>query len=170
VVLRFGAVALLALAGCGPRSAGPSADRDGRTTSTTQPQPTTTTIDHTALTAAGRVAASYALAARSWTPATYRAQYRRQLRLSREPLRSALRRGALTRKQLAAYRDEGAHVNATAVEVARLLRTPTQSRYAIVLDERSAAAGQNVRERFAYDVDLKRRGGAWRVTAFSVQP
>jgi len=142
VVLRFGAVVLLALAGCGPRSAGLSADPDDGRTSTIQPRPTTTTIDQTALTAAGRVAARYALAARSWTPATYRAQYRRQLRLSREPLRSALRRGAPTREQLAAYRDEGAHVNATAVEVARLLQTPTQSRYATVLDERSTAAEQ----------------------------
>ena len=170
VVLKIGAVMVLALAGCGPRSAGPSADRDDRETSTTQPHPTTTTTDQTALAAAGRVAVRYALAARSWTPASYRAQHRRQLRLSTGSLRSALQRTAPTREQLAAYRDEGAHVDATVVEATRLLQTPTQSRYAIVLDERSAAAGQNVRERFTYIVELKRRGGAWLVTAFSVSP
>jgi hypothetical protein len=161
---------VLALAGCGPRSAGPSAERDARTSSTAHPPPTTITVDQHALSAAGRVAVRYALAARSWTPASYRAQHRRQLRLSTGSLRSALQRTAPTREQLAAYRDEVAHVDATLVKVARLLRTPTQSRYAIVLDERSAAAGQNVRERFAYVVELKRRDGAWLVTAFSVQP
>ena len=170
VVLRFGAVALLALAGCGPRSAGPFADRDGRTTSTIQPQPTTTTIDQTALTAAGGVAARYALAARSWTPASYRAQYRRQLRLSTGQLRSALRRGAASPEQLAAYRDEGAHVDVKGVEVDRLLETRMQARFVVVLDERTVAAGQDVRERFTYIVELQRRDGAWLVTAFSVQP
>lgn len=170
VVLKIGAVVVLALAGCGPRSAGPSADRDARATSTPRPQPITITVDQNALSAAGRVAVRYALAARSWTPASYRAQHRRQLRLSTGPLRSALRRGAPTREQLAAYRADGAHVDATVFEATRLLQTPTQSRYAVVLDERSAAAGQDVRERFTYIVELKRRDGAWLVTAFSVQP
>ncbi len=170
VVLKIGTVMVLALAGCGPRSAGPSAERDARTSSTAHPPPTTITVDQHALSAAGRVAVRYALAARSWTPASHRAQHRRQLRLSTGSLRSALQRTAPTREQLAAYRDEGAHVDATVVEATRLLRTPTQSRYAIVLDERSVAAGQDVRERFTYIVELKRRGGAWLVTAFSVQP
>ena len=171
VVVRVGAVVLLALAGCGgPRSAGPSAERDDQATSTPRPQPTMTTVDQNALSAAGRVAVRYALAARSWTPASYRAQYRRQLRLSTGSLRSALLGTAPTRQLLAAHRDEGARVDATVVEAARLLQTPTQPRYAIVLDERSAAAGQNVRERFTYIVELKRRGGAWLVTAFSVSP
>jgi len=170
VVLKIGTVMVLALAGCGPRSAGPSAERDARTSSTAHPPPTTITVDQHALSAAGRVAVRYALAARSWTPASHRAQHRRQLRLSTGSLRSALQRTAPTREQLAAYRDEGAHVDATLVEATRLLQTRTQSRYAIALDERSTAAGQNVRERFAYIVELKRRDGAWLVTAFSVQP
>jgi len=169
-ILTLGAFVLLVLAGCGPRSAGPSADHDHRETSTTQPPPTTMTVDQNALSAAGRVAVRYAVAARSWTPASYRAQHRRQLRLSTGSLRRALQRAAPTREQLAAYRDEGAHVDATVVEATRLLQTATQSRYAIVLDERSAAAGQNLRERLTYIVELQRRGGVWLVTAFSVQP
>ena len=169
VVLKIGAVVVLTLAGCGPRPAGPSAERDARTSSITQPPPTTT-VDQNALSAAGHVAERYALAARSWTPASYRAQYRRQLRLSTGSLRRALQRAAPAREQLAAYRDEGAHVAATLVEAARLLQTPTQARYVIALDERSAAAGQNVRKRLTYIVELKRRDGAWLVTAFSVQP
>ena len=170
VVLKIGTVMVLALAGCGPRSAGPSAERDARTSSTAHPPPTTITVDQHALSAAGRVAVRYALAARSWTPASYRAQHRRQLRLSTGSLRSARQRSAPTHEQLAAYRDEGAHVDATVVEATRLLQARTQSRYAIALDERSTAAGQNVRERFAYIVELKRRDDAWLVTAFSVQP
>jgi len=169
VVLKIGAVMVLTLAGCGPRSAGPSAEREARTSSITQPPPTTT-VDQNALSDAGHVAVRYALAARSWTPASYRAQHRRQLRLSTGSLRSALQRTAPTHEQLAEYRDDGAHGDATVVEATRLLRTPTQSRYAIVLDERSAAAGQNVRKRLTYIVELKRRGGAWLVTAFSVSP
>jgi len=164
-----GLVAGLALGGCGPRSAGPSAERHDRATSTTQPKPAAAS-DQNALAAAGRVAVRYALAARSWTPASYRAQYRRQLRLSTGSLRAAVHRGAPTRDQLAAYDEDGAQVEATAVAASRLLQTTTQSRYVIVLDERSVAASQTGRGRFTYLVELQRRGDAWLVTAFSIRP
>ncbi len=61
-------------------------------------------------------------------------------------------------------------MDATVVAVTRLVESPTQARYELVLDERSAAAGQIVHQRTAYVVELQQRGGAWRVTAFSVQP
>jgi hypothetical protein len=164
----IGAVALLALTGCGPRSAGPSADRDDEPTQTQPPAATVLDIAR-ALPAAGRVAVRYATAARSWTPTTYRAQYRRQLRLSTGPLHSALQDAAPTREQLAAYRADNARQDATVVAASRLVESPTQARYELVLDERSAAAGQTVHQRTAYVLELQRGGGAWRVTSFSVQ-
>jgi hypothetical protein len=169
----IGAVALIALAGCGPRSAGPSAERNDQPTSTTQPPAAAATmldVDRRVLPAAGRVAVRYATAARSWSPTTYRAQYRRQLHLSTGSLRSALQDAAPTREQLAAYRADHARQDATVVAVTRLVEWPTQARYELVLDERSAAAGQTVHQRTGYVVELQQRSGAWRVTAFSVQP
>ena len=169
----IGAVAVLALAGCGPRSAGPSSQRDDEPTSPTLAQPAAATvldIDPAALTLPGRVAMRYAIAARSWTPNSYRAQHRRQLRLSTGSLRSALEDAAPTREQLAAYRAANARMDATVVAASRLVKSPTQACYELVLDERSAAAGQTVHQRTAYIVELQQRSGAWRVTAFSVQP
>lgn len=169
----IGAMALLALAGCGPRSAGPSADHDDEPTGTTQTQPAAATvldIDRRALPAAGRVAVRYATAARSWTPTTYRAQYRRQLHLSTGSLRSALQDAEPTREQLAAYRADKARQDATVVEASRLFKSPTQARYELLLDERSAAAGQTLHQRTAYVIELQRRQGAWRVTSISAQP
>lgn len=171
--LMIGAVALLALAGCGPRSAGPSSQRDDEATRPTRAQPDAATvldIDPVALTLPGRFAVRYARAARSWTADSYRAQYRRQLRLSTRSLRSALQDAAPTREQLAAYREANARMDATVVAVTRLVESPTQASYELVLDERSAAAGQIVHQRTAYVVELQQRSGAWRVTAFSVQP
>ena len=169
----IGAVALLALPGCGPRSAGPSSQRDDEPVSQSQAQPAATTvldIDPAALTLPGRSAVRYARAARSWTPNSYRAQYRRQLRLSTGSLRSALQDAAPTREQLAAYRADNARQDANVVAASRLVESPTQARYELVLDERSAAAGHTVHQRTAYVVELQRRDGAWRVTSFGVQP
>jgi len=171
--LLIGAVALLALAGCGPRSAGPSAERDDEPSSPTRAQPAAVgdlDIDPATLPRPGRVAVRYATAARSWTPESYRAQYRRQLRLSTTSLRSALQDAAPTREQLAAYRTVNARMDATVVAATPLVESPSQARYELVLDEHSAAAGQTVRQRTAYVVELLARGGAWRVAAFSVQP
>ena len=56
------------------------------------------------------------------------------------------------------------------VAAGRLVKSPTQARYELVLDERSATVGQTVHQRTAYIVELQWSDGAWRVTAFSVQP
>ena len=171
--LMVGAVVLLALVGCGPRSAGPSSQRDDEPTSATLAQPAAAPvldIDPAALPLPGRVAMRYAIAARSWTPNSYAAQYRRQMRLSTGSLRSSLQDAAPTREQLAAYRESNARMDARVVAVTRLVESPTQASYELVLDGRSAAAGQIVHQRTAYFVELQQRSGAWRVTAFSVQP
>ena len=169
----IGAVALLALAGCGSRSAGPSSQWDDEPTGPSLAQPAAEPvidIGPAALTLPGRVAMRYAIAARSWTPNSYAAQYRRQLRLSTRSLRGALQDAAPTRQQLEAYRAANARMDATVVAVTRLVESRTQASYELVLDERSAAAGQVVHQRTAYIVELQQRGGAWRVTTFSVQP
>jgi hypothetical protein len=171
--LMIGAAALLALPGCGPRSAGPSSQRGDDWASRSLAQPAAATvldIDLGALPLPGRIAVRYARAARSWTADSYRAQYRRQMRLSTGSLRSALQDAAPTREQLAAYRESNARMDATVVAATRLVESPTQASYELVLDERSAAAGETVQQRTAYIVELQQRSGAWRVTAFSVQP
>ena len=168
-----GAVALLALPGCGPRSAGPSSQRDDEPAGPSRAQPAAATvldIDPAARTLPGRIAVRYATVARSWTPDSYRAQYRRQLRLSTGSLRRALHDAAPTREQLAAHRVANARMDATVIAATRLVESPTQASYELVLAERSAAAGQIVHQRTAYTVELQQRSGVWRVTAFSVQP
>jgi len=119
---------------------------------------------------AARVATRFAAAARSWTPASYWSRYREQLRLSTGSFRSALRRAPPSREQIAAYRADRAHSEATVVAASRLVQTASQARYELVLDERSVAAGQTVAVRSTYGVELRQLGGRWRVAAFSVLP
>lgn len=168
IMLAASAVLLLMLAGCGARAAGPSAGH-GDLESGTQQRPSTT-VDPSAATPSGRVATRFALATRSWTPVNYRSRYREQLRLSTGSLHRALRRGAPTRPQLAAYRADRAHSEATVVAAKRLVKTSSLARYELVLDERIVAAGQTVEARSTYGVELQGRHGHWRVVAFSVLP
>ncbi|MFP5364643.1 MAG: hypothetical protein ACLGI5_18145 [Thermoleophilia bacterium] len=164
-------VLLLASAGCGgPRAAGPAAERPTPPSTTARPEPDPPTLEAGALPAPGRVALRYAAAARSWTPETYRAQYRRQLLLSTGALRSAVKRAPPTREQLAGYRADKAYVEATAISATSLMQSATQARYRLMLDESSVAAGQTVRARATYLVELRREGGRWLVTAFTIQP
>ena len=150
--------------GCGPRSAGPSAEHPTRQTTPT------VTSSASALSDPAATAVQYALAARSWTPATYRSQYETQLRLAVGRLRHELAQVPPTAHQLAAYRRDRARATATLVNVRTLLENDRQAEYAIVLDERNIAAGQQVAERTTNLVALANRAGEWRVTAFTIQP
>lgn len=167
-----GSIVLLASTGCGgPRAAGPAAERPTQTSTTARSEPDPPTLEPGALRARGRLALRYAEAARSWTPETYRAQYRRQLLLSTGTLRRALMRSPPTRAQLAGYRvDKKAFVETTAISATSLLESATQARYRLMLDESSVAAGQTIRTRATYLVELRREGGRWLVTAFTIQP
>ena len=166
-----GLTVLLASAGCGgPRAAGPAAERPTQTSTPMRSEPDPPTLEAGALRAPGRLALRYAVAARSWTPDTYRAQYRRQLLLSTGTLRSALKRAPPTRDQLAGYRADKAYVEATAISATSLLESATQARYRLMLDESSVAAGQTVRARATYVVELRWAGGRWLVAAFTIQP
>ena len=170
VMLAVSAVLLLMLAGCGARAAGPSAGHGDLESGTRPRQRPSTMVDLSAATPSGRVATRFALATRSWTPVNYRSRYREQLRLSTGSLRSALRRGAPTRRQLAAYRADRAHSEATVVAAKRLVKTSSLARYELVLDERIVASGQTVEASSTYAVELQGRHGRWRVAAFSVLP
>lgn len=164
-------IVLLASAGCGgPRAAGTAAERPTQTSTTARSEPDPPTLEAGALRVPGRVALRYAVAARSWTPETYRTQYRRQLLLSTGTLRSALKRAPPTRDQLAGYRADGAYLKAIPISATSLLESEAQARYVLVLDESSVVAGQAVRARASYLVELRREGGRWLVTAFTVQP
>ncbi len=161
-VAACAAVALLA--GCGPRSAGPSAEPAPGQTPQTAVQPATE------LSTPARTAVTYALAARSWTPETYRSQYETQLRLAVGRLRRELARVPPTPEQLAGYRRDQARATATVANVRTLLENDRQAEYSVVLDERNIAAGQQLNERTTNLVTLANRAGQWRVTAFTIQP
>lgn len=61
-------------------------------------------------------------------------------------------------------------MEATAITATSLMESATQARYTLMLDESSVAAGQTVRARATYLVELRREGERWRVTAFTIQP
>jgi len=161
-VAACAAVALLA--GCGPQSAGPSAKPAPGQTTQTAVRPASE------LSEPARTAVSYALAARSWTPATYRSQYETQLRLAVGRLRRELAQVPPTPEQLAGYRRDQARATATVTNVSTLLENDRQAEYTVVLDERNIAAGQAVAGRTTNLVVLTNRAGRWRVTAFTIQP
>lgn len=166
----------IALAGCG-RSAGGDIDESTFSTPTAPASaPTTATTPSTSpgpadpLAAAGKAATRYALAARSWTPDTYHAQYRTQVQMAVGRLRSALLRSAPTAGQIRQYRDDDASLTAQVLSLKPTLQSSTHTSFVVRLFERSVAAGQNVSSEANYAIELVRRGARWRVQAFSVQP
>ena len=158
------AAAMLAT-GCGPRSAGPSSERANPQTTKTE-----TAASTGKLSAPAALAVQYALAARSWTPQTYRSQYETQLRLAVGRLRSELERVAPTAAQIAGLRRDRARATATVANVRTLLESDLGAEYSIVLEERNVAAGQSVSGQTTNLVALARRGGQWRVVGFTIQP
>lgn len=161
----------LGLTGCGgPRPAGPSTQRDEPTSVVPQPRIARHAVDEAALPEPGSIALRYALAARSWTASSYRAQHRRQVRLAGGELRRALEDAAPTRRQIAGYRADHARLEARALAVSGGLRSSTQAEYRITLDERSTAAGRMARQRATYLTELHRRSGRWLVVTFTAEP
>lgn len=165
VAAVLGATAALTI-GCGPRSAGPSAER-----AQTQTTPAQTAVQPASeLSEAAATAVRYALAARSWTPETYRSQYETQLRLAAGRLRSELARVPPTAEQITAFRRDRARATATVQGVRTLLENDRQAEYTVVLEERHVAAGQDISERTTNLVALDRRDGRWRIVGFTIQP
>lgn len=114
--------------------------------------------------AAARVARAYALAARSWTATTYRAQYEEQLRLSTGALHAALERYPPTAAQLADRAD------AQVVSVQRVRESAAEARYSVVLKETTVTASERSRERTVNDVQLQLHDGRWLVSNFTAMP
>jgi hypothetical protein len=168
-------LATLALAGCaGPPldtaddpstptaavPAGPTAIDPDAATAPTGP----VTADPAALAAARR----FALLARTWSATTLRSQWRRQVALSAGALRGTLRRTAPAAADVARVRDDHAAATATVLGL-RLVRADDGHVEVVVgLRERVIAAGEANEQTTANQVDLVRRGRAWRVTAFTL--
>lgn len=116
-------------------------------------------------------AARYALAARNWTPATYRRSWQAQLALAAGSYRRALLAARPDARYLAGLREEGARSQA---QIADIERDPTIARPAarviVTLAEVTLAAGQAIRGPTVNRVDLRLIDGRWRVIGWTVIP
>lgn len=168
VAIAIACALVFSATGCG-RSAGPSADHHDPEATAGAAAATPEIAQHE-LTDAGLIARDYALAARRWTPATYQAQYRRQLELSTGSLHRALERLPPTSSQIAQYRGDGASLRADVESVTVRRQSATEAQFAVVLSEVSTAAGQTTTQRTVNLVALQQRGERWRVSGFTITP
>lgn len=122
---------------------------------------------------AKRVATSYALAARSWTPATMRDQWQRQLGLSAGALRRQLRRvGPPTRAEVDAMRAKRSR-SAAAVEDVAVRRGTATGRVTVLVElrERTTATDTIAVQSTRNCVTVQRgRDGRWSVVGFTIEP
>lgn len=173
-LLAIGAAITAGLAGGGAPAPGPAPD-PGPTPPESRPPDSGPAAEEarqrTPRDPAEEVAADYALAARTWTPASYRNSWERQIALA----------GGRHRRQLAASRPGAAQVGALesdrASSEARLVEARRDPRVAdpeaqvlVTLDERTVAAGQTIAGETVNRVNLRRVGGRWRVVGFTVLP
>jgi hypothetical protein len=117
-----------------------------------------------------RTALTYTLAARNWSARTYRAAWRRQLRLATSGYRRRLERARPTRAQLAELHAERASSIAIPAAPPRVSWTGRRGRAVVELHERTALAGQAVTGRTRNQVTLRRQRGGWRVTGWTILP
>lgn len=117
------------------------------------------------------LAARYALVARNWTPATYRAAWARQIELATDPLRGELETARPDRPEIEALRADDSSSRAKLVRLQRdpRVREP-RARVVVVLQERTAAAGQVIEGRTVNDVALRRTRDGWRAQGFTIVP
>lgn len=113
----------------------------------------------------------YALAARNWTPATYRSSWDRQIELAAGRYRRALIAKRPGRRELAALRKERARSEAHVLQTARDRHIrPPSARVLVTLDETTSAGGHRIRGATVNEVRLRRRGDRWLVVAWTVVP
>jgi hypothetical protein len=117
------------------------------------------------------VARRYALAARNWTPATYRSSSERQIELAAGRYRRALMAKRPGRRELVALRKGHARSKA------RVLRTereghirPPSARVLVTLDETTTAGGHTIRGVTLNEVRLRRHGDRWLVIGWTLIP
>lgn len=173
-VLAVLAAALPAL-GC----AGPTRPGEDRATTAAPPipsaidpdtasaPPAATAVDHVDP-AAIATARAFALAARTWSPTTLRAHWRRQLTLSTGELRTTLRASAPTTTDLARLHADHASATATLLDLTPTAATSDTTRLILRLTERITTAGTTTAQTTANRIDLIRHGTTWRVTAFTL--
>lgn len=113
----------------------------------------------------------FALAARNWAPATYRASWERQVALAGGGYRRALIAKRPGHRELVALRKDRARSQARVLvaERDRRVRVPS-ARVLVTLDEITYAGGQSIRGPTHNEVRLRRRGARWRVVGWTVLP
>jgi|SRR5215207_4616842 len=117
------------------------------------------------------IARRFALAARNWTPATYRNSWERQIQLAGGGYRRALIAKRPGRRELAALRAEQGRSGARVLETERDQRVrPPSARVLVTLDEETSAAGQTIRGPTLNEVRLMRYGERWLVVGWTVIP
>jgi hypothetical protein len=117
------------------------------------------------------IARRYALAARNWTPASYRKSWDTQTRLAGGRYLRELISNRPDATELRALERDRAVSRATLVDVQRDVTVrPPAARVFVTLDETTVAGGQAVRGLTLNEVRLTRRAGRWRVTSWTVVP
>jgi hypothetical protein len=117
------------------------------------------------------VARRYALAARNWTPASYRASWEQQIELAGGSYRRALVAKRPGRDELSALRSDRARSAARVLRLERDPRVrPPAARVLVTLGESTFAAGQTIHGATLNEVRLRRRGGRWLVVGWTVIP
>jgi hypothetical protein len=117
------------------------------------------------------LAASYALAARNWTPATYADSWQQQIGLAGGRHRRELEARRPGRVELRALREDRARSKARLVRAQRDRRTAvSDSRVLVTLDETTVTGGQTVRGLTVNQVELRRLARRWLVVGFTVLP
>jgi hypothetical protein len=178
-MLRTNAIILLAAAalltaGCAgpprpgddPRGQTPTVRSAVDPDAASAPQPTTAPRTDGAL----AVARSFALAARTWSAITLKANWRRQVSLSTGALRSTLRATAPARADLRRIRADHASATATLLTLAPLRADAGSTQVIVRLRERITAAGQTTEQTTANTITLLAHGRTWRVSAFTPGP
>jgi hypothetical protein len=117
------------------------------------------------------VARRYALAARNWTPATYRSSWERQIELAAGRYRRALIAKRPGRRELVALGKDRARSEAHVLQTARDRHIrPPSARVLVTLDETTTAGGHRIRGVTVNEVRLRGRGDRWLVVGWTVVP
>jgi hypothetical protein len=121
--------------------------------------------------AAVAAARAYALATRNWTPASYRAAWRRQRRLAARGYRRVLDAARPTRAPLRALRADRRSSLAVVTRTRRAsaVRAP-RARVTVWLAERTTLTGLAASATTRNTVRLRLSSGRWRVTGWSTIP
>jgi hypothetical protein len=117
------------------------------------------------------LAASYALAARNWAPATYADSWQQQIGLAGGRYRRGLEAAQPGPVELRALREDRSRSKAQLVRAQRDPRVKEpKARVLVTLNETTVAGGQAVRGLTVNQVDLRRLARRWRVVGFTVLP